>query len=173
VLARELSRTLGGDLELVTTRPMQGSRFRLSLDVERRADQPSPAAGVMSQPELSGLSVLFAEDNADILESYSLLLESVGCRVERCTNGLEAVNRLESQTFDVVLMDMQMPVLSGLEATRRIRARGFTGPVIALSAHAMIEDWQQFLDAGCDDHILKPIDFDRLVTRLTEYRSQR
>src|SRR5262245_16697431 len=120
VLAKQLSRQLGGDLELISSQLGHGSRFRFQLPITDVA-APTPSAVVTtSTPDLSGLAVLFAEDNPDILASYATLLEFAGCKVERVTNGLEAVTRALSDSFDVVLMDMQMPILDGMEAARRL-----------------------------------------------------
>lgn len=170
VLAKQLSRQLGGDLELVSSQVAHGSRFRLQLAIGHSGDQPPPPSPGEPTVNLGGLSVLFAEDNPDILASYSILLEFFGCNVEKVSNGLEAINQALSRPFDVVLMDIQMPILDGLEATRRLRQIGCQVPIIALSAHAMKEDRQRFLDAGCNDHISKPIDIDQLVLRLAAYR---
>jgi CheY-like chemotaxis protein len=148
----------------------KGSQFCLQLDIGQSVEPLSRPSPEKPDVNLAGLSVLFAEDNADILASYSTMLEFFGCSVERVTNGLDAINQALSQPFDVVLMDIQMPILDGLAATRRLRQVGFDKPIIALSAHAMKEDRQRFLEAGCNDHIPKPIDMDELLLRLVEYR---
>ena len=171
VLARQLSRQLGGDLALVSSRPSQGSRFRLQLAIASNGDRPPAAAPATPAPDLAGLSVLLAEDHIDILEPV-LAAARVG-RAAAWRRRPTASRRSRAPRrapFDVVLMDMQMPVLDGLEATVRLRQPGYTGPILALSAHAMPEDRQRFLDAGCNDHIAKPIDFDQLLVRLDGYR---
>jgi CheY-like chemotaxis protein len=170
VLAKQLSRLLGGDLNLVSSTAAQGSRFRLQIALGPSSDPAPPKSQVSSTLNLSGLSVLFADDNIDILTSYAALLEFSGCHVDKVTNGLDAINRAQSRHFDVVLMDLQMPILDGLEATRRLRQMGFNRPILALSAHAMTEDRQRSLEAGCNDHIAKPIDIDELLVRIARYR---
>lgn len=174
ILAKQLSRELGGDLELVSSRVAEGTHFRVQLDiVQSRSQSALSLQPVEHEPaiELGGLSVLIAEDNADLLSATATLLEMFGCRVQTARDGKEAVERLCSDKFDVVLMDMQMPVLDGLEAARQMRQLGFKGAIFALSAHGMLEDRQKFLAAGCDDHIVKPIDIDKLAARLAAHRT--
>ena len=116
------------------------------------------------------LSVLLAEDNDINALLVIALLAREGHAVERVSNGQEALDALSKKAYDLVLMDVHMPVMDGLEATRQIRARGLGLPVIALTANAMDEDRRICLDAGMNDYLAKPIDpdlFEALVERFS------
>jgi CheY-like chemotaxis protein len=106
------------------------------------------------------LRILLAEDNPVNQKLAIRLLEQIGYRAEIAGNGLEAISAIEGSVYDVVLMDVQMPELDGLEATRRIRHRwpGAAGPrIVAMTANAMEGDREACLEAGMDDYISKPI----------------
>jgi len=132
------------------------------------------ATGVV-QPDagLAGLSVLVADDNEDLLCTFSELLQRSGCNVGTARNGVEALNCVSSRHFDVILMDLQMPVLDGLEATRRLRKMGFKGPILAVSALALSENRKLSLAAGCTDHVEKPIDVEKLAALLAPYHPKK
>lgn len=100
------------------------------------------------------------------------LLSGLGCHVDTAIDGEQALEAVLRQRYDVVLMDGSMPVMDGLRATRAIREHGgslLSLPIIAMTAHAMAEDEQTFLQAGCDDYISKPISFDALFELLRRY----
>jgi CheY-like chemotaxis protein/nitrogen-specific signal transduction histidine kinase len=117
------------------------------------------------------LRILLAEDNAVNQKLALRLLERMGYRADVAGNGLEAIAALERQPYDVILMDVQMPEMDGLEATREIRRR-WSGPVrprvVAMTANAMQGDRELCLEAGMDDYVSKPISADELVRALTE-----
>lgn len=181
-ISQRLAIALGGDIE-VHTAPGQGSRFVLRLpigldpaDISWVAPEDlgtlwkSPAAVADSaalQPR-SG-SVLIAEDNPDIRSLIVLHLAGAGLEVSTAANGVEAVAKARERPFDLILMDMQMPELDGYGATSSLRQSGYRGPIIALTAHAFAEDRARCLNAGCTDHLSKPIGRDQLLQALGQY----
>ncbi len=163
VITRKLARLMGGDVTVQSVLG-EGSVFRLNImtkiaDVKRieplsRAAAPLPSAGFM------GLRCLVVEDNEINLEVLLLLLEPYQLDIVIAYNGREAIDVLEVQHIDFVLMDVQMPIMGGLEATKRIRksGKGFAGvPIIAMTANAMTGDKTKCLDAGMDAYISKPL----------------
>jgi two-component system, cell cycle response regulator DivK len=116
-------------------------------------------------------TLLIVEDNELNREMLSRRLERVGYRIIVAVNGKEAVEKAISEKPHLILMDMSLPIMDGWEATRQIKAHEETKriPVIALTAHALIEDLNSTLEAGCDDYDSKPIDFKRLLDKIQKY----
>ncbi|MEZ6244015.1 MAG: ATP-binding protein [Phycisphaerales bacterium] len=180
-IAGELARLMGGRIE-AASEPDRGSVFTFSLDVQEAGLEMIESAEEVTYvreshkaplPRLDG-SVLLVEDGPDNQRLISYLLGRAGARVELASNGKAgsdlALERLgEGRPFDLVLMDMQMPVLDGYAATHRLRSRGYKGVVIALTAHAMSDDRQRCLAAGCDDYLAKPVDRRRLIETCAEW----
>jgi len=122
-------------------------------------------------PPLERPQVLLVEDNPDNLDMVSNYLRIRGCEVRTACNGLEAISLAEDQPPDVILMDVQMPGMDGLEATRRLRknpAQRAT-PIIALTALAMPGDRERCLDAGMDDYLSKPLGLEELHKNLMSW----
>ncbi|MEA1950975.1 MAG: response regulator, partial [Planctomycetota bacterium] len=141
------------------------------LDAKQIEHEPS-----RSRIELS-CRVLLAEDGADNQRLISFVLKRAGAKVATADNGQMAVDlaltaRAEGEPFDVILMDMQMPVMDGYEATGKLREAEYTGPIIALTAHAMSTDRDKCLAAGCDDYMAKPIDRKKLIESVHRFSPQ-
>ncbi|AMK11512.1 hybrid sensor histidine kinase/response regulator [Pseudodesulfovibrio indicus] len=148
----------------------QGSTFSVIVPLEySRYEQKSPSTLVLGEDSpLKGISVLVAEDDLVNQRYLVRLLEKMGCKTVLVEDGEQAVETLKEQRFDLVLMDVEMPRMNGLEATRLIR-RPETGcldpkvPVVALTARAMWGDEQRCIHAGMDDYVSKPVDIDTVA----------
>ena len=116
------------------------------------------------------LRLLLAEDNAINQKLALQMLRKMGYRADVAGNGLEVLEALERQPYDVVLMDVQMPELDGLETTRRIRTQGRTGfnqpRIIAMTAYAMAGDKEKFLEAGMNGYVAKPVGVEELMSAI-------
>lgn len=187
-ISRQLAIAMGGSLT-VESQPGHGSRFSLRIGAGTldgiRFFRPShqPGAEPIATPPLAqedkaeirlSASVLLAEDGPDNRRLICRMLQKAGAEITAVENGEEAVAAAWSATengtpYDVVLMDMQMPVMDGYEATRQLRSRGYRGPIVALTAHAMNADRQRCLEAGCNDYATKPIDRASLLTLIARH----
>jgi CheY-like chemotaxis protein len=157
------------------TKPVRASQlFDALMSVFAEHESTPEAAGSDGDGKpVSTLRILLAEDNAVNQKLAIRLLERLGYRADLAENGLEVLEALERQPYDVVLMDVQMPELDGLDATRRIRERWSEGErprIIAMTANAMQEDREACLAAGMDDYVAKPIRPDELAEALGRAR---
>ncbi|WP_051261275.1 response regulator [Desulfovibrio inopinatus] len=162
-ICKQLVELMGGGIS-VSSDLQNGTKFTFSLPTKTLKTDATvcPPPQPEPQPPLPQLRILLAEDNQVNLRFATVLLEKQGHEVTTAVNGQEALDALATSHFDIVLMDVQMPVLDGEEATRRIR-RGEDGinpaiPIIALTAHAMSGDKERFLRAGMDGYVQKPLD---------------
>jgi len=122
----------------------------------------------MSEKTQSG-KILVAEDQPASQKLVQILLEKLGFEVTVVADGQAAVDAAVQGGFDLILMDMQMPVISGYEATRLLRSKGVTVPVIALTAHAMAGDDRRCLEAGCNGYLAKPFRQEQLRKVLSDH----
>ncbi|MFN7290330.1 MAG: PAS domain-containing protein [Pirellula sp.] len=176
-ISRRLANLMGGDVTLQRTEMGRGSCFRLELPlipvtnsfiVDRMETQPVPPVSSPT-PKIQVLGrILFAEDGLDNQRLISFLLKKAGATIDIAENGQDALEMLNKAnesniTYDLLLTDMQMPVMDGYMLASTLRSRGIKMPIIALTAHALSDDRQKCLDAGCDDYLTKPIDKNSLL----------
>ncbi|UCE61051.1 MAG: response regulator [Phycisphaerales bacterium] len=194
-ISKRLAELLGGDVELVDTKADMGTRLRLTVDagdlsgvqflespmkvaLDRRNATREPAAPAGSKK--LECRVLLVEDSPDNQRLISLILEKAGADVLIAENGQMAVETVQAAMFgrrendpkypfDIVLMDMQMPVMDGYEATTRLRDEGYWGTIIALTAHAMATDREKCISVGCDDYVSKPINTKTFIETLSRH----
>jgi CheY-like chemotaxis protein len=178
-ITKQLAELLGGGLTLTSVEG-KGSVFSLTIpanvDVTKQTasgiqaivSDTTPRHTNTDQPEFSG-NILVAEDvptNQVLIES---LLERLGLRVTIVEDGNQALQKVLTQQFDLIFMDMTMPHMNGYEATEAIRKEGITTPIIALTANAMKGDDKKCIEAGCDEYLAKPIDRRELLKMMTKY----
>ncbi|HYW78977.1 MAG TPA: ATP-binding protein [Thermoguttaceae bacterium] len=184
-ISKRLSGMLGGDLTVRSTLG-KGSTFFLTvgtgsldgvelLDCPTESQRPTNTDQQPATPQTKLDSrVLLAEDGADNQRLIAFLITKVGGDVTIAANGqiaydLALAAQDASTPFDLILMDMQMPVVDGYTATARLRQAGYAGPIIALTAHAMSIDRAKCLDAGCNGYMTKPIDRRELIATVARY----
>ncbi|ACG76540.1 sensor histidine kinase [Phenylobacterium zucineum HLK1] len=168
-ISRDLARLMGGDIAAQST-PGAGSTFTVILPLDR-ADAPEVVGPAAAPAEVAAIRVLVAEDNETNQLVLKTLLGQLGVEVEMTADGHEAVEAWRQGPFDLILMDVQMPVMDGLAATRRIREiEAQTGrartPIVALTANAMSHHLVEYAQAGMDGVTAKPIELSRLVEQM-------
>jgi len=182
-ISKRLAERLGGAIS-VASEPRRGSAFTVTVATGPLAGielievghevalRRPPAAPAATLARLSG-RVLVADDSRDNRHLLCRLLKKTGLHVESVENGAQALERAlaasNGDTFDLVLMDMQMPELDGYEASARLRRRGYAGRIMALTAHASETDRAKCLAAGCDDYVAKPYDVPALLESIRRH----
>lgn len=175
-ISKKIAELMGGDITVVS-RKGKGSTFSFTF----WAEEPSSVADASATEEKSeesvpfqplGMKVLLVEDKMVNRKVASLILESMGCQVDMAENGKIGVEKVLSHTYDVVLMDIQMPVMDGLSAVRALRASGKKiPPIIGLSAEAMEGDAEKYIAEGMNDYITKPLIPELLYQKLSQTKN--
>ena len=168
---------MGGSIAVESKKGV-GSTFTVEIPLELPEQVIQSEQKQHLHRDLTGIHVLMAEDNDLNAELATIMLEDAGMTVTRASDGKEVVNLFKNHprgTYDLILMDIMMPNMDGHQATKAIRALGIersdavTIPIIALSANAFIDDIQESLDSGMNDHISKPINMEELTDTIAKY----
>jgi len=187
-ISQRLAQMMGGDLILIESTLGKGSHFRLELPLVLASDSVNVnclqtveedsrmLAALKPKPKAIPLSgrILLAEDSPEIQAVIRFYLKSAGAQVTIVENGAQALEAFEMAAsealpFDLLLTDMQMPVMDGYALVRNLRAKGITIPIIALTAHSMAEDKKTCLDTGCNGYLSKPVDRNLLLKTCKEF----
>ncbi len=174
VISKQLTELMGGEIGIKSTLG-QGSTFWFTVHLERDQIATNHAANNVGTASLSGAHILIVDDNALNQQIAQELLQEIGIITAVANDGLEAVEMVNSANFDAVLMDVQMPILDGLEATRliRISTPSKALPIIAMTANATEQERKKCLSAGMDDFIPKPIQPNKINAILKQYLQNR
>ncbi|MEA1952032.1 MAG: ATP-binding protein, partial [Planctomycetota bacterium] len=188
-ISKRLAEMLGGDIA-ISSEPGKGSTFSVTVEtgplegvtmlenVAETVAQSRQKVKASTTPTVKlDCRILLAEDGPDNQRLISFVLKKAGAQVTLAENGLiahdEALAAREAgNPFDIILMDMQMPVMDGYTATRNLRNADYSGPIIALTANAMAGDDEKCRDAGCDDYATKPIDRAKLFATIAQFLGQ-
>ena len=172
-ISRLFADLMGGEIR-VKSELHVGSTFTLVVPLEKSeaiVEQELVKVVSNQQMRIQG-RVLIADDTAELQVLIKRLVESVGMVVDLAANGQEAYEMAMEHPYDLVLMDMQMPEVDGIEATRWLRREGNDVPIVALTGNVMVQHRRQFEEAGCNDFLAKPIDRNKLLKVLVRYQRE-
>lgn len=169
-ISKKMTELLGGKIYLESIKD-EGSTFYIILPFDKQAkSKDSCLIECSDYQHLKELSVLVVEDNDINSELMVNILEKYGIMTEVAENGVQALKKLEEVKFDIILMDISMPIMDGYKTTKEIRKRyGFSVPIIAMTANVFETDINKSLNSGMNDHIGKPIDVDDLLSKINKW----
>jgi two-component system sensor histidine kinase/response regulator len=172
-ICKDLSLLLGGDINVKSV-PGEGSVFFLTLPYDKikipmvrsTAKPPPPARG---KYDFSDYTIMVAEDTPYNYEYLNSILQKTGATIIWAKDGIDVLTIFNTTKIDLILMDIQLPEISGYEATTQIRLKDLNIPIIAQTAYAMAEDKQKCFDSGCNEVLTKPIRMDDVLTTVAKY----
>lgn len=180
-LSRRFAQHMKGDIVLLSSELSFGTIFQITIQAEDVSSQKLvPTLWQQSgktrleknEPTsftLSGVKILLAEDSPDNQMIINMILEKVGAEVHIASDGGEAFEMANKNKYDIILMDIELPIMNGHQVCKKLRAKGYTSPIIALTAHALKKERDQSLQYGCDAHLTKPIDRYHLISTIHSY----
>ena len=173
-LSRRLAQAMGGNIAISECKLRRGCTFQITIEAEHPKSE-AKVMGVISSAGkddggvLSKAKVLLVEDALDNQILIKRILTKKGALVDVANNGLEGVEKAMGGNYSIVLMDIQMPIMDGYEAIRKLRSLGYHGTVFALTAHAMAEERKKTANAGYDGHLTKPLDTEALIQTIRDH----
>lgn len=169
-ISKNLVELMEGSIE-VYSQLTKGTEFTLNLPLQPSVDQISSTEKARddSVPDLTGKTILIAEDNEVNQLIIRRMLENTHCVITMVENGQQAIDNFVETKPDLILMDIQMPVLDGLEACKKIREQNKQIPIIALTANVMVADVKKYAESGFSSHLGKPVDLQKLYLHLSQY----
>ena len=175
VISKELCRIMNGEIG-VETEVGKGSSFWFTFETEEAenvipAFKPAAKAGIANTFKSYKPKILLVDDNGINLLVASEILKKSGCEVDTIDNGIDAIEKVKSEKYDLIFMDIQMPKMDGITATREMKKLKIPGlpPIIAMTAYSMKEDKEKFLIGGMDDYLAKPIKSENLIYKVKEW----
>jgi len=182
-LSKKLAQLLGGDLVLEKSIPGEGSTFVVHI-FARTVQEKAPEAVLVkamnvaeeslnTTGSLTGQKILVVEDSIDNQALMEIILKKKGAEVDFAGNGEDGLKKALSRDYDVVLMDIQMPIQDGYETVQKLKSKKYNKPIIALTAHAMADEKEKCIRVGCVDFLSKPINQKQLVDKIIQYSGRR
>lgn len=182
-LSLRLAKALKGTVTILESKKDEGSTFK--IEIRTRVTPKSVFINSLDtsvreielpiknyQNALKDLTVLVVDDSSDNRNLITQFLVAAGAKVDCAVDGVDGVSKALAKEYEIILMDIQMPRLDGYKATAQLREQGYVRPIIALTAHALKQEKINSLNAGCDDHLTKPIDRRTLIDQVIKYVNQ-
>ena len=181
VISRQLAQAMGGDVVLLKTQEENFTEFEITavleqsskIDMDPLAIRKSTFEAEEIYANFNGKRILAVDDARDNLVLLEMFLRGTNCVLTFARNGLEAVELCRAHKYDIILMDIQMPKMDGIEATGVIRSLGNKKPIIALTAYTTRKEFDHCIKAGCNDALIKPVSKQNLIKALQHYLEER
>lgn len=178
VLSRDLAKLMGGNVRIVKSTPGVGTSFEVEIAVGSISSEkliPKLSTSIIQESNfeidnvsIDGRSILVVDDAKENARLFELYLSKAGAKVEVANNGIDALKLCAKKYFDVVLLDLQMPVKDGFQVLKELQEKDYDKPVIALTAHAMQEEKDKTIEAGFNAHITKPVSPETLISEISK-----